>query len=62
MVYLHSQNIIHRDLAARNVLVSASDPTCIKISDFGMSKLLVENAMYYASSSKAIPIRWYVIL
>jgi len=35
--YLHKYNIIHRDLKPGNILLS-SDKTCVKISDFGISK------------------------
>jgi serine/threonine protein kinase len=38
MVYLEEKRLVHRDLAARNVLVQT--PKVVKISDFGLSKML----------------------
>ncbi|XP_055959098.1 LOW QUALITY PROTEIN: epidermal growth factor receptor-like [Patella vulgata] len=38
MVYLEERGIVHRDLAARNVLLHT--PTQVKITDFGLAKLL----------------------
>jgi len=35
--FLHRNNIIHRDLKPGNILLS-TDKTCVKISDFGISK------------------------
>ena len=49
---------LFRDLAARNVLVE--DPKRIRISDFGLSKLLdadKDEQDYQADDSK-LPIRW----
>ena len=56
--YLASRAIVHRDLAARNVLV-ADDFSC-KVSDFGMSRNLSEQAGDYYRSVKggAVPVRW----
>ena len=55
MFYLEQNSILHRDLAARNCLVS-SDYT-IKISDFGLSKLLNDSSYYQAQSDVAKPYR-----
>ncbi len=44
MSYLHEKNIIHRDLALRNILIMSK--TICKISDFGLSRVLGENAYY----------------
>jgi serine/threonine protein kinase len=56
MVYLSSRNFVHRDLAARNVLLT-EDLTC-KISDFGMSRDLIDDSTYYTATSGIVPIRW----
>jgi serine/threonine protein kinase len=46
MRHLHKYNIVHRDLAARNILLSHSNliDTHLKISDFGMSRVLQEDS------------------
>jgi serine/threonine protein kinase len=55
MEYLHSQKLIHRDLAARNLLVSPrNDSYRVKISDFGLSKIL-ETENYYTKEAKVVP-------
>lgn len=36
--YLHDHQYLHRDVAARNCLVS--NPHCVKLSDFGLSRRL----------------------
>ena len=38
--YLHDKNIIHRDLKLTNLLIIGK---CIKIADFGLSKMIYEN-------------------
>ena len=41
--YLHDRNIVHRDLKPENILLaSATDDTQIKITDFGLARLLGE--------------------
>ena len=41
LVYLHSKRLIHRDLSSNNVLMV--DDNRVKVSDFGMSKLVRVN-------------------
>merc|ERR1719225_1582973 len=53
--YLESKNFVHRDIAARNVLVSAHD--CVKLADFGLSRL-IEDDCYYKASKGKLPIKW----
>lgn len=58
MRYLESKNIVHRDLAARNILLVTED--FAKVSDFGMSKVLMQSEHYYRSSQPGSwPLRWY---
>ena len=45
--YLESKKFVHRDIAARNVLVSAHD--CVKLADFGLSRLIEDDCYYKAS-------------
>ncbi|VDO96491.1 unnamed protein product [Heligmosomoides polygyrus] len=55
VAYLHEQSLVHRDIAARNVLVS--NPKCVKLTDFGLSRALDYDAVYTASRGK-LPIKW----
>lgn len=51
MSYLEERHLVHRDLAARNVLVKS--PNHVKITDFGLSKLLTANeTAYHADGGK----------
>jgi calcium/calmodulin-dependent protein kinase I len=44
LTYLHSFGIAYRDLKPENILMSSSDDTAdIKISDFGLSKIIAPN-------------------
>lgn len=45
MLYLEERRLVHRDLAARNVLVKS--PNHIKITDFGLARLLDVNEKEY---------------
>lgn len=48
--------VLHRDLAARNVLV-CEDKT-VKISDFGLSRDVYKDNVYYKIGSGKLPVRW----
>ncbi|GCC31460.1 hypothetical protein chiPu_0009918 [Chiloscyllium punctatum] len=44
--YLHENNITHRDLKPENVLLANNEENClIKITDFGLSKILGETSL-----------------
>ena len=49
MEHLQKCGIVHRDLAARNVLVQSE--TQVKITDFGLAKLLDVGEDYYKADS-----------
>lgn len=51
MSYLEERHLVHRDLAARNVLVKS--PNHVKITDFGLAKLLTASeTTYHADGGK----------
>ncbi|XP_071967601.1 receptor tyrosine-protein kinase erbB-2 isoform X2 [Engystomops pustulosus] len=59
MTYLEDIRLVHRDLAARNVLVRS--PTHVKITDFGLARLLdVDETEYHADGGK-VPIKWMAL-
>ncbi|XP_055379373.1 epidermal growth factor receptor [Condylostylus longicornis] len=58
MAYLEERHFVHRDLAARNVLVQT--PSCVKITDFGLAKLLNSDNEYKAAGGK-MPIKWLAL-
>ncbi|KAH3762409.1 protein kinase 1 [Pelomyxa schiedti] len=43
--YLHSQGITHRDLKPENILLATPESHVIKISDFGLSRILDEGTI-----------------
>jgi serine/threonine protein kinase len=60
MSHLHKYNIVHRDLAARNVLVSQPNllDAKLKISDFGMSRMLQPTASEGNTLNRVGPALW----
>uniref|UniRef100_W4VRP0 Receptor protein-tyrosine kinase n=1 Tax=Corethrella appendiculata TaxID=1370023 RepID=W4VRP0_9DIPT len=59
MAYLEEHQIVHRDLAARNVLVH--NPWFVKITDFGLAKLLDYGSDEYRASGGKMPIKWLAL-
>lgn len=59
MAYLEERRLVHRDLAARNVLVQT--PNCVKITDFGLAKLLDYNEEEYKAAGGKMPIKWLAL-
>ncbi|KAG9242315.1 hypothetical protein BJ878DRAFT_178598 [Calycina marina] len=39
--YLHKKNITHRDIKPDNIMISSLDPFQIKLADFGLSKMVL---------------------
>uniref|UniRef100_A0A671MN94 Receptor protein-tyrosine kinase n=1 Tax=Sinocyclocheilus anshuiensis TaxID=1608454 RepID=A0A671MN94_9TELE len=59
MMYLEERRLVHRDLAARNVLVKC--PNHIKITDFGLARLLETNEKEYSADGGKMPIKWMAL-
>ena len=57
MAFLQRSHVIHRDLAARNVLVG-EDLCDVRISDFGLSRQLLDRDYYKKVSDEKIPVKW----
>ncbi|XP_023221875.1 epidermal growth factor receptor-like isoform X2 [Centruroides sculpturatus] len=59
MAYLEERRMVHRDLALRNVLLQT--PGCVKITDFGLAKLLDINEDEYKAAGGKMPIKWLAL-
>nr|CAB3243195.1 receptor tyrosine-protein kinase erbB-4 [Phallusia mammillata] len=60
MRYLSEEkHLVHRDLAARNVLVKSPDH--VRITDFGLAKLLDVNEDVYRAEGGKMPIKWLAL-
>lgn len=59
MSYLEERRLVHRDLAARNVLVQ--NLSTIKITDFGLAKLLSNDSNEYKADGGKMPIKWLAL-
>lgn len=56
MAYLEEKRMVHRDLALRNVLLQ--NPGYVRITDFGLAKLLDINEDEYKAEGGKLPIKW----
>lgn len=54
MMYLEERRLVHRDLAARNVLVKS--PNHVKITDFGLARLLEGDEKEYNADGGKVSI------
>lgn len=54
--FLAGLDIVHRDLACRNILIG--EKKHLKISDFGMSRLVPADEVYVPTSHGLLPLRW----
>ncbi|XP_056306216.1 epidermal growth factor receptor-like [Danio aesculapii] len=59
MSYLEERHLVHRDLAARNVLVKT--PNHVKITDFGLARLLSADEKEYHAEGGKVPIKWMAL-
>ncbi|XP_015252257.1 PREDICTED: melanoma receptor tyrosine-protein kinase-like [Cyprinodon variegatus] len=59
MNYLEERHLVHRDLAARNVLLK--NPNHVKITDFGLAKLLTADEKEYHAEGGKVPIKWMAL-
>uniref|UniRef100_A0A8C9XH91 Receptor protein-tyrosine kinase n=1 Tax=Sander lucioperca TaxID=283035 RepID=A0A8C9XH91_SANLU len=59
MNYLEERHLVHRDLAARNVLVKT--PNHVKITDFGLARLLTADEKEYHADGGKVPIKWMAL-
>lgn len=62
MIALQKKRLIHRDLALRNILLACdtlSNQLHIKISDFGLSRILNEDTEFYLGNLEEFPAHWY---
>lgn len=51
--YLHSCNILHRDIKPENILLASHDSAEVKLSDFGIAKILEEEGEDARSRGRA---------
>ena len=54
-----SLDVVHRDLACRNILVGENKS--LKISDFGLARLVMEDEIYVKTSKGRLPWKWMAI-
>ena len=57
--YLTSLDIVHRDLACRNILIGENKN--LKISDFGMSRVVSGDDVYVKTTKGRLPWKWMAI-
>ncbi len=50
--YIHSRNLVHRDVKPDNILISATTPVQMKLSDFGFCKVVSPQGTFSQSGLK----------
>ncbi|KAK9064559.1 hypothetical protein SSX86_015941 [Deinandra increscens subsp. villosa] len=53
LVYLHASEVIHRDVKTNNILLD--DNFCVKVADFGLSRLIPDNATHVSTAPQGTP-------
>ncbi|XP_031122612.1 LEAF RUST 10 DISEASE-RESISTANCE LOCUS RECEPTOR-LIKE PROTEIN KINASE-like 1.1 isoform X3 [Ipomoea triloba] len=53
LVYLHASEVIHRDVKSSNILLDEN--FCVKVADFGLSKLFPANVTHATTTPKGTP-------
>ncbi|XP_058760797.1 LEAF RUST 10 DISEASE-RESISTANCE LOCUS RECEPTOR-LIKE PROTEIN KINASE-like 1.1 [Vicia villosa] len=53
LAYLHASEIIHRDVKTNNILLD--DTFCIKVADFGLSKLFPNDVTHVSTAPQGTP-------
>lgn len=46
IAYVHGKNISHRDIKTDNILLVSEDPIEVKISDFGLAKMVRDEGTF----------------
>src|SRR5690242_9556913 len=59
MEYLSDNGFIHHDLAARNCLLDHN--LVVKVSDFGLTKHIMDKTYYRSQTQTHFPIKWMAI-
>ncbi|XP_076329616.1 epidermal growth factor receptor-like isoform X2 [Tachypleus tridentatus] len=59
MAYLEEKRLVHRNLALRNVLLQT--PGCVKITDYGLAKLLDVNEEEFNKANEKVLIKWLAL-
>jgi serine/threonine protein kinase len=61
--HLHANGVIHRDVRAVNFLVASKEPLSVKITDFGLSHTLENDAAKeYVFSKTSGPIGQFAVV
>ncbi|XP_064099042.1 vascular endothelial growth factor receptor 1-like [Macrobrachium nipponense] len=59
MDYLTRRKVLHGDLAARNLLLAEAN--VVKISDFGLSRDIYMDEIYFKQTNDLLPVKWMSI-